>query len=392
MSSLPLHGITVIAVEQAVAAPLATRHLADLGARVIKVERCGDGDFARHYDTAVHGISSHFVWLNRGKQSVAVDLKHPDGVALVHRMIATADVVVQNLGPGAAERLGLGAAQLRERQPDLIVANLSGYGADGPYRERKAYDMLVQAETGLCSLTGTADGPAKAGVPVADIATAMYTLSAIQAALFRRERTGQGATVAVTMFDATTEWLTHPMYLQRYAGEQLPRMGVAHATIAPYDAYPTADGQILIGVQNDRGWRALVTEVFAAPALADDPRFATNIARVRHRAEVDAIVAEHTRARATADLEERLAAAGVPAARLNSMADLVAHPELAGRRRQVDTEAGPVEALAPPMGFDDAALAMGAVPALGQHTDALLTELGLTTGHIADLRSRHVVQ
>lgn len=392
MSGLPLHGITVIAVEQAVAAPLATRHLADLGARVIKVERCGDGDFARHYDAAVRGLASHFVWLNRGKQSLAVDLKHPDGVAVVHQLIAGADVVVQNLAPGAAERLGLGAQHLREKHPSLIVATLRGYGATGPYRDRKAYDMLVQAETGLCSITGTPDGPAKAGVPVADIATAMYALSAIQAALFRRERSGQGATVEVSMFDATTEWLGHPMYIQRYRGEQTPRMGMGHAAIAPYDTYPTADGQILIGVQNDRGWRALVTDVFTAPALADDPRFATNIDRVEHRGEVDAVVAEHTRVRTTADLEERLAAAGVPAARLNTMADLVAHPELADRWRRVDTEAGPIDALAPPMNFADVALAMGPVPALGEHTDALLAEIDLTAERIADLHARRVVQ
>ncbi|MFV9453975.1 CaiB/BaiF CoA transferase family protein [Rhodococcus sp. NM-2] len=390
---LPLDGITVVSFEQAVAAPIATRHLADLGARVIKVERIGEGDFARNYDSAVHGIASHFVWLNRGKESVTVDLKAAEGVSVIRKLVDRADVVVQNLAPGAMDRLGLGAEELRRDRPELIVVNMSGYGTDGPLKDRKAYDMLVQAETGLCSITGTPESATKTGIPASDIATGMYALTAVQAALFRRERTGVGAVVDVSMFDATVEWLGHPMYLQMYQDTQVQRMGLSHASISPYDAYPTIDGRILIGVQNDRGWRALVTEVFDRPDLVEHPKFATNILRVRHRAETDAVVAEHTRRFDTDELDKRLAAAGVPAARLNDMRDLIDHPQLSERDRwrQIDTEAGQVRAVLPPMTFTDVELPMGPVPALGQHTDTVLTELGLTDATIAALRTGGVV-
>ncbi|WP_370184922.1 CaiB/BaiF CoA transferase family protein [Rhodococcus wratislaviensis] len=387
--ALPLDGITVVSFEQAVAAPIATRHLADLGARVIKVERIGEGDFARNYDSAVHGIASHFVWLNRGKESVTVDLKAAEGVSVIRKLVDRADVVVQNLAPGAMDRLGLGAEELRRDRPELIVVNMSGYGTAGPLKDRKAYDMLVQAETGLCSITGTPESATKTGIPASDIATGMYALTAVQAALFRRERTGVGAVVDVSMFDATVEWLGHPMYLQMYQDTQVQRMGLSHASISPYDAYPTIDGRILIGVQNDRGWRALVTEVFDRPDLVEHPKFATNILRVRHRAETDAVVAEHTRRFDTDELDKRLAAAGVPAARLNDMRDLIDHPQLSERDRwrQIDTEAGQVRAVLPPMTFTDVELPMGPVPALGQHTDTVLTELGLTDATIAALRT-----
>ncbi|NDV09263.1 CoA transferase [Rhodococcus sp. IEGM 248] len=387
--ALPLDGITVVSFEQAVAAPIATRHLADLGARVIKVERIGEGDFARNYDSAVHGIASHFVWLNRGKESVTVDLKTAEGVLIVRKLVERADVVVQNLAPGAMDRLGLGAEELRRDRPELIVVNMTGYGTDGPLKDRKAYDMLVQAETGLCSITGTPESATKTGVPASDIAAGMYALTAVQAALFRRERTGVGAVVDVSMFDATVEWLGHPMYLQMYQDTQVQRMGLSHASISPYDAYPTVDGRILIGVQNDRGWRALVTEVFDRPDLVEHPKFATNILRVRHRAETDRVVAEHTRRFDTDELDKRLAAAGVPAARLNDMRDLIDHPQLSERDRwrQIDTEAGQVRAVLPPMTFTDVELPMGPVPALGQHTDTVLTELGLTDATIAGLRT-----
>lgn len=386
---LPLDGITVVSFEQAVAAPIATRHLADLGARVIKVERIGEGDFARNYDSAVHGIASHFVWLNRGKESVTVDLKTAEGVSIVRKLVGRADVVVQNLAPGAMDRLGLGAEELRRDRPELIVVNMTGYGTDGPLKDRKAYDMLVQAETGLCSITGTPETATKTGVPASDIAAGMYALTAVQAALFRRERTGVGAVVDVSMFDATVEWLGHPMYLQMYQDTQVQRMGLSHASISPYDAYPTVDGRILIGVQNDRGWRALVTEVFDRPDLVEHPKFATNILRVRHRAETDRVVAEHTRRFDTDELDKRLAAAGVPAARLNDMRDLIDHPQLSERDRwrQIDTEAGQVRAVLPPITFTDVELPMGPVPALGQHTDTVLTELGLTDATIAGLRT-----
>ena len=251
--TLPLDGYVVATLEQAVAAPMATRHLADLGARVIKLERPGEGDFARNYDSAVHGLASHFVWLNRGKESVCVDLKSERGREIALGVIANADVFVQNCAPGVAERLGLDAATLRARHPNLIVANISGYGTAGPKRDHKAYDMLVQAESGMVAVTGTAEHPAKTGVPNADIAAGLYTAMSVISALLRRERTGAGATIDVAMFDAAVEWMGHAMYMQMYADKQVPRMGLSHASIAPYDGYPTADGHILIGVQNDRG-------------------------------------------------------------------------------------------------------------------------------------------
>jgi itaconate CoA-transferase len=275
-------------------------------------------------------------------------------------------------------RLGLGAEELRARRDDLVVVTISGYGEGGPYTERKAYDMLVQAESGLCSITGTPEAAAKTGVPVSDIATGMYALSAIQAALFRRERTGRGATVEVSMFEATAEWMGHPMYIRMYADRQVGRMGLSHASICPYDAYPTRDGQVLIGVQNDRGWAVLVRDVLGRPELVDDERYATNIARVARRAEVDAVIGSLTRDFGSQELADRLDEFGVPAARLNDVAGLVDHPQLAARERwrDVETPGGVVRGLLPPMTFTDVELPMGPVPALGQHTDAILAELG----------------
>ncbi|MBD5831658.1 CaiB/BaiF CoA transferase family protein [Janibacter melonis] len=390
---LPLEGVVVVALEQAVAAPLATRHLADLGATVIKVERVGEGDFARAYDATVRGVASHFVWLNRGKRSVEIDLKSPEGLTLVERLVAEADVFVQNLAPGAAERLGLGGQQLRERDERLVVVNLSGYGSSGPRADRKAYDMLVQAESGLVSITGTPEQATKTGIPTADIAAGMYVLTSVLSALYRRERTGQGALVEVSMFDSTVEWLGHPMYVQMYDDRQLPRMGLSHAAIAPYDAYPTSDGQVLVGVQNDRGWQALCAEVLDDPVLAADARFTTNVLRVAARAECDAEVARRTVAWSTDELEERLAAAGVAAAQVNDMAGLVEHPQLAARDRwrKVGTEGGQVEALLPPMTFDDVELVMGDVPALGQDTGDVLAGIGITPQDLAELRAARVV-
>ena len=376
---LPLTGITVVAVEQAVAGPLATRHLADLGARVIKVERPAEGDFARKYDHAVHGLATHFVWLNRGKESLAVDLKSPRGRRIVGELVARADVFLHNTAPGVVERLGLDAGTLRAADPRLIVANISGYGTSGPRKDRKAYDMLVQAESGMVAVTGTPDTPTKTGVPSADIAAGLYTATSVLGALFRRERTGEGAVIDVSMFDSAVEWMGHPLYMQLYGGRQIPRMGLSHAAIAPYDAYPTADGQILIGVQNDRGWRTLVSDVFGAPEHADDPRFATNVARVRHRTECDELVAGYTRLWSTTELDERLATAGIPAAQINGTADLVEHPQLSERDRwrSVSTEAGDIRGVLPPMTFRDVELPMRAVPALGQHNHQILAELDM---------------
>lgn len=392
-AELPLEGLTVVSLEQAVAAPLATRHLADLGARVVKVERVGDGDFARDYDSAVRGLAAHFVWLNRGKESFAVDLKSPAGIDAVKALVAGADVFVQNLAPGAVDRLGLGADVLRADHPELVVVNMSGYGTDGPMRDRKAYDLLVQSETGLCSVTGTPETAVKTGIPTSDIAAGMYALTSIQAALLRRHRTGVGATIDVSMFDATAEWLGYPMYLQMYQDRQVPRMGLAHTSIAPYDKYPTSDGEILIGVQNDRGWRTLVTDVLDLPDLANDPRYATNVERVRRRHEVDKLVGDATSLFTAADLDEKLAAAGIPAAQLRDLRGLIEHPQITSRDRwrDVDTEAGVVRGLLPPMNFRDVELPMRPVPALGQHTDTVLAGLGLTDAQITGLRDAGIV-
>ncbi|GLB63930.1 CoA transferase [Dietzia sp. NCCP-2495] len=380
---LPLAGYTVVAVEQAVAAPLATRHLADLGARVIKIERPGEGDFARHYDATVHGQASHFIWLNRGKESIELDLASPRGLEVAEALIDRADVLVSNLAPGSMGRLGLGAEAIRARREDLVVVTISGFGDGGPYTHRKAYDMLVQAESGLCSITGTPETATKTGVPASDIGTGMYALSAVQAALLRRERTGVGATIEVSMFEATAEWMGHPMYIRMYDDRQVDRMGLSHASICPYDAFPTRDGQVLIGVQNDRGWAALVRDVLGRPDLVADPRYSTNIARVARRAEVDALIGSLTGRFDSQELADRLDEYGVPAARLNDVAGLVEHPQLVARDRwrEVDTPAGPVQGLLPPLTFTDVKLSMGAVPELGQHTGAILAELGLAADH-----------
>ncbi|WP_030166044.1 MULTISPECIES: CaiB/BaiF CoA-transferase family protein [Actinomycetes] len=377
--TLPLEGVTVVAIEQAVAAPLATRNLADLGARIIKIERVNGGDFARDYDHAVHGTGAHFVWLNRGKESIAVDLKSTAGRDVVRNLVSKADVFIQNLAPGAAERLGLGADELRSTQPELVVVNLSGFGVGGPMEQRKAFDMLIQAEAGLISITGSADHPAKTGIPTADIASGMYCSQSVLAALLRRWRTGEGATIDVSMLDATAEWMGYAMYTQMYTGVQPPRMGLSHSSIAPYDAYPTSDGQVLIGVQNDSGWRTLVTEVLQSPELADDPRFVTNVQRVLHRTDCDAAVAARTSRFTSAELDAKLAAAGVPAAQVKELDQVVAHPQFADRDRwrTIGTEHATVRALLPPATFGDVEAPMGDVPALGQHTLTLLTESGL---------------
>ncbi|QNF95387.1 CaiB/BaiF CoA-transferase family protein [Janibacter sp. YB324] len=376
----PLEGYTVVALEQAVAAPLATRNLADLGARVIKIERPEGGDLARGYDHVVEGTGAHFVWLNRGKESLAIDAKSPDGLAVVQRLIDSADVFVQNLAPGAAARLGLAADQLRARRPELVAVNLSGYGTEGPMSQRKAYDMLIQAEAGLISITGTPEDPVKTGIPTADIAAGMYTAQSVIAALLRRERSGEGASIEISMLDSTLEWMGHALYTQLHTGRQPARMGVSHTAIAPYDAYPTRDGQVLIGVQTDGGWRDLVTRVLDAPELADDPRFTTNVQRVRHRQECDAEVARRTRTWTTNQLDARLAEAGVPAAQIKQLADVVEHPQLRSRDRwrPVETEFARIDALLPPATFGDVEARMGPVPALGQHSRALLLEAGLT--------------
>jgi crotonobetainyl-CoA:carnitine CoA-transferase CaiB-like acyl-CoA transferase len=390
----PLDGVTVVTVEQAVATPLATRHLADLGARVIKVERPEGGDFARDYDHVVDGTGAHFVWLNRGKESLAIDLKSPEGRDVVRRLVDRADVFMQNLAPGAAERLGFGSAELREHRRELIVVNLSGYGIGGPMEQRKAYDMLVQAESGLIAITGTPQTPVKTGIPTADIASGMYCAQAALAALVRQGRTGEGATIDVSMLEATVEWMGYALYTQMHTGIQPARMGLSHSSIAPYDAFPTRDGQMLIGVQNDRGWRTLVSQVLEAPELADDPRFATNVQRVANRTECDAALAAQTSRWSTEELAERLAVSGIPAAQVKELDAVVDHPQLHARDRwrTIGTEHAQVRALLPPATFDDFDAVMGDVPALGQHTLALLEESGLDAGAVRELVRRGVAR
>jgi crotonobetainyl-CoA:carnitine CoA-transferase CaiB-like acyl-CoA transferase len=376
---LPLEGITIVSMEQAVAAPLASRNLADLGARVIKVERVDGGDLARGYDEVVEGTGAHFVWLNRGKESAAFDVKDPHGRLAMRRLIDKSDVFIQNLAPGAASRLGLDAQTLRSGHPGLIVVDISGYGAGGLYESRKAYDMLIQAECGLISVTGTPDQMAKTGIPTADIATGVAASQAILAALLRRSRTGLGSAIEISMLEAAIEWMGHPLYTQMYSGRQPPRLGLAHTSAVPYDAYPTLDGEILIGVQNDGGWRTLVSEVFNLPEAAGDPRFSTNMQRVAHRAECDAFVALQTRKWTTEALNERLAEVGVAAAQVKGMGAVAEHPQLKarGRWRTIRTQNAEVRALLPPATFDDIEQRMGDVPALGQHTRSVLLEAGL---------------
>ncbi|MDA5281284.1 CaiB/BaiF CoA-transferase family protein [Streptomyces sp. Isolate_45] len=392
---LPLAGLTVVAVEQAVSAPFATRQLADLGARVIKVERPDGGDFARAYDTAAHGLASHFVWANRGKESLTLDLKDPRGLEVLHRLLDGADVFVQNLAQGAAARLGLDAATLCARYPRLIAVDVSGYGPRGPYAHKRAYDMLVQCEAGLVSVTGTPDEPVKAGIPAADIAAAMYAFSGVLAALVRRGITGRGGPVEVSMLDSLAEWMGHPLHHTMHGGEQPARTGLAHAVIAPYDAYATADGdRVLLSVQNDREWRRLARQVLERPDLAEDPAFATNAARTRGRGRTDAVVAGALALLGADEAVRRLEAAGIACARLNSVAQLAGHPQLAARDRwrEVDSPVGPLRALLPPIGLPGgAAPRMGAVPALGQHDEPLLRALGMTGAQIAGLRRDGVI-
>ena len=377
----PLAGVTVVALEQAVAAPFATRQLADLGARVIKVERPGSGDFARSYDTTVQGQASYFVWLNRGKESIELDIKSADGQAVLAALIGRADVLVQNLAPGAAERAGLGAQELRSRHPRLITCSVSGYGSGGPYQHKKAYDLLVQCEAGLLSVTGTPAEPAKAGISVADIAAGMYAYCGVLTALYERERTGQGTSIDVAMLDALGEWMSQPFYYNVYGDQPARRTGARHASISPYGPYRTASDQVFIGVQNDREWAVLCEQILRRPGLVTDPRFRTNPDRVRHDAELTAIISGTLRDTAVQDVVTSLDQTGIACAQLRSPQQFAAHPQLAARNRwrEMGTPGGPVRALLPPVTMGDHEAAMGAVPALGQHTEAIRTELGFTS-------------
>jgi itaconate CoA-transferase len=397
MVTSPLAGITVVSVEQAVAAPFATRQLADLGARVIKVERPGTGDFARYYDTTVKGLASYFVWLNRGKQSLSLDLKSAAGRSVLTSLIDRADVFVQNLAPGAAALMGLSAQALRARDDRLIVCDISGYAPDGPFGDRRAYDLLIQCETGLVSVTGTQDAQAKAGISVADIAGGMYAFSSILAALYARERTGTGAALEVSLFEALTEWMAQPMYYAMYTGVPPARTGTSHATIAPYGAFRTGGGgTVQLCVQNDREWHRLCSRVLGRPELAGDPRFATNPARVAARAELDREIETVLSAYSPDEVVALLDAAQIANARLNTVDDLLAHPQLEHRWAEVESPAGPIRTLPFPVSTGPVSTgpastagakpAYGPIPAVGEHTEAILAELGLTDAEVRALR------
>jgi itaconate CoA-transferase len=376
--SLPLDGIVVVALEQAVAAPFATRHLADLGARVIKVERVDGGDFARHYDDSVGaGLSSWFVWLNRSKESITLDVKEPEGRERLLQLLRHADVFVQNLAPGAAERLGCSSAQLHERNPRLITCSISGYGPDGPYRDRKAYDLLIQSEAGLVSLTGTPEQQAKAGLSVADIAGGMYAYSGVLAALLQRASTGRGTHVEVSLFDCLLEWLSHQTTITRMLGAVPKRAGAGHATIAPYRPYRCGDGrEVVVAVQNRREWQRLCGAL-DLPEVAADPRFATNTARVEAGGDLDGVLGGRIAELTSDDLVERLEKAELAWARINDMPAVLAHEQLSARDRwiEVDTPNGPYRALRSPIEIDGVEPATGPVPALGGHTDQVLAWL-----------------
>ena len=390
----PLDGVTVVTLEHAIAAPFCTRQLADLGARVIKIERPGSGDFARAYDERVLGLASHFVWCNRSKESMTLDVKHPEAQKVLAKLLEDADVLVQNLAPGAAARLGLSFEALHEKHPKLIVCDISGYGADGPYRDKKAYDLLIQSESGFLSVTGSPDEPAKAGNSIADIAAGMYAYTHILAALLQRGRTGKGSHIDVSMLESMVEWMNYPMYYAFDGAPPPPRAGAAHATIYPYGPFPAGDGHtIMLGLQNEREWAAFCQGVPLKPNLAVDERFSSNSRRVTNRDALRSIIVEAF-AQMTADqVIQLLEEAHIANARVNDMHDVWGHPQLKARGRwtQISTPSGPIPALLPPGKTNAFEPRMDAVPGLGQHTEAILSELGWPTNAIAGLRQAGVI-
>ncbi|MEZ5605467.1 MAG: CaiB/BaiF CoA-transferase family protein [Burkholderiaceae bacterium] len=386
-----LDGITVVTLEHAIAAPFCTRQLADHGARVVKIERPGVGDFARAYDARVAGLASHFVWTNRSKESLTLDLKHAQAPQVLARLLDRADVLVQNLAPGAAARLGLSYDALAPRHPGLIVCDISGYGSDGPYRDKKAYDLLIQSESGFLSVTGTSDEMAKAGCSIADIAAGMYAYSNILAALIERGRTGRGKRIDVSMLESMVEWMGFPMYYAFDGAAPPPRAGAAHATIYPYGPFPTGDGKtVMLGLQNEREWQVFCAKVLGRPDLANDDRFSANPLRVEHRDALRAIIVERFATLDAAQLVALLEDAQIANAQVNGMAEVWAHPQLKARGRwtEVDTPAGAVPALLPP-GLTEARMAP--IPALGEHSEAVLAELGYDAAQIAQLRHDGVI-
>jgi itaconate CoA-transferase len=375
--SLPLEGVRVLALEQAVVAPFCTRQLADMGAAVIKVERPGVGDFARDYDGALNGVSAYFAWLNRGKRSIVLDLKLSADLATCQKLISRADVFVHNFAPGAVERLGFGYEQLAAKFPRLIWCGISGYGPDGPYRDRKAYDMLVQAEAGVIGMTGTEESPAKVGVSIADIGGGLYAYSSILAALLNRAKSNRGDRIDISMFECMTEWMMPPLNVFQGTGESPQRAGVRHNMVVPYGAYSCADGEVLLAVQTDREWRRLCSVALDSPSLADDPRFVTNELRVANRVPLESLIDTHFSKRTREQVIALLESAGIPTGAMNDVATVAAHPQLAARNRwiTVDSPGGEFSALLPPHNLAGVAPRMGAVPALGQHTDEILAEL-----------------
>lgn len=398
MKQLPLTGITVVSIEHAIAAPYCTRQLADYGARVIKIERTGSGDFARGYDERVNGISSHFVWTNRSKESIAVDLKTPAGQAILKQLIAKADVFVQNLAPGAAARMGLDWGTLSAAHPGLIVCDISGYGDDpqqpGPYRDKRAYDLLIQGESGFLSVTGTPDAPSKAGNSIADISAGMYALTNILAALIQRSLSGKGRRIDISMLESMAEWMGYPLYYT-FDGAVAPvRTGAAHATIYPYGPFPAqGDESILMGIQNDREWQRFCQTVIERPELAKDDRFAQNSSRVQNRALLREIIVSVFRDFSAAELINRLEASQIANARMSDISDLWTHPQLSARKRWVDitTPAGTVPALLPPGIRDIRDTQMMAVPALGEHTSKILKELNYSQQLINEMRTNNII-
>jgi itaconate CoA-transferase len=391
---LPLEGITIISLEQAVAAPFATRQLADLGARVVKIERPGGGDFARDYDETVRGMASHFVWLNRSKESLTLDLKHPQARQIIHRLLDDADVFMQNLAPGAAERLGLSPEVLAQRYPRLVVCGVSGYGASGPYRDKKAYDLLVQCETGLVSVTGTPETPSKVGISIADISAGMYAFTGILTALYQRERTGKGTVLDVSLFDSLGEWMGYAAYFAAYNSTPPPRTGASHATIAPYGPFRAGDGkQVNLGLQNEREWAHFCTLVLEQPEMATDPRFDSNAKRVANRealhARIDAVFSQLTIEQVIARLDR----AQIANARMNSMQEFWDHPQLQARERwrEVGSPVGPLKALLPPVTMRDVEPRMDPIPALGEQTEQILRSLGYQDEQISRLRVEGVI-
>jgi itaconate CoA-transferase len=391
---LPLSGITVVTLEHAVAAPFATRQLADLGARVIKIERPGSGDFARQYDESVNGQSSYFVWLNRSKESVTLDVKSPEGRDILHELVGRADVVVQNLGPGAAVRLGLGAAALRARDPAKIMLSITGWGSSGPWAQRKAYDLLVQCEAGLVSLTGSAAEPARVGISVADIAAGMYGFSGVLAALYQRQVTGLGAALEVSLFEALAEWMGQPASYTAGSGRQPPRAGAQHPTIAPYGPFTARDGHtILVAIQNEMEWARFCSVFLAGPGVLADQRFSANTLRVANRAVLSKLIGERFGELDAASAVALLDQAEIAHAGVNTVAEFLQHPVLSerGRWRSVETPAGAVPALLPPIDLGQGAPRMDPVPGIGEHTASVLAELGRSSAEIAALAGRRVI-